>query len=36
LESAAIMLVFSSKYPFPANALKGEDAIEQVLKETKQ
>jgi uncharacterized protein len=32
LENAEVMLVFSSKNPFPANALKGKDAIEKELK----
>lgn len=32
LERAENMLVFSSKNPFPANALKGADAIERALK----
>jgi|WetSurMetagenome_2_1015567.scaffolds.fasta_scaffold15696_3 uncharacterized protein len=32
LEKAEIMLVFSSKNPFPANALKGKEAIENELK----
>lgn len=36
LESAATMLTFSSKIPFPANALKGKDAIEQELKKLQE
>jgi hypothetical protein len=32
LENAEVMLAFSSKNPFPANALTGKDAIEKELK----
>jgi len=36
LELAETMLVFSSKNPFPANGLKGKDAIEKELKKLQE